>query len=264
MVAIVAFVGHWYLSLFCQTFFLHRYGAHKMFTMSKFWERFFYFLTYVSQGSSYLSPRAYAVLHRMHHAFSDTPKDPHSPHHTKNLLTMMWKTKDLYNAVLHRTQKVERQFDRNYPEWDSLEKVGDSWVSRLSWAIAYSMFYILAFLYLDMHWVFFFLLPIHFLMGPIHGAIVNWSGHKYGYQNFDNHDKSRNSLMLDFLMMGELFQNNHHKRPDSANFGAKWFEMDPTYPVIRGLEKLRIIKMRPTKGASAEFETGHDRQVEVQ
>ena len=234
-----------------------------MFTMSKFWERFFYFLTYLSQGSSYLSPRAYAVLHRMHHAFSDTPRDPHSPHHTKNLLTMMWKTKDLYNAVLHRTQKVERQFDRNYPEWNFVEKLGDWWVSRLGWGIAYSLFYILAFLYLDMHWAFFFLLPIHFLMGPIHGAIVNWSGHKYGYQNFDNHDKSRNSLMLDFLMMGELFQNNHHKRPNSANFGAKWFEMDPTYPVIRVLEKLRIIRMRPTKGVSEEFETGHERQVEA-
>jgi stearoyl-CoA desaturase (Delta-9 desaturase) len=263
VVAIIAFVGHWYLSLFCQTFFLHRYGAHKMFTMSKFWERFFYFLTYVSQGSSYLSPRAYAVLHRMHHAFSDTPRDPHSPHHTKNLLTMMWKTKDLYNAVLHRRQNVERQFDRNYPEWNFIEKVGDSWMSRLGWGIAYSLFYVFAFLYLDMHWAFFFLLPIHFLMGPIHGAIVNWSGHKYGYQNFDNHDKSRNSLMLDFLMMGELFQNNHHKRPNSANFGAKWFEMDPTYPVIRALEKLRIIKMRPTKGASEEFQTGHDRQIEA-
>lgn len=263
MVAIVAFVGHWYLSLFCQTFFLHRYAAHKMFTMSKFWERFFYFLTYVSQGSSYLSPRAYAVLHRMHHAFSDTPKDPHSPHHTKNLLTMMWQTKNIYNAVLHRKQTVERQFDRNYPEWNFIEKLGDSWVSRAGWGIAYALFYIFAFLYLDMHWAFFFLLPIHFLMGPIHGAIVNWSGHKYGYQNYDNHDKSRNSLMLDFLMMGELFQNNHHKRPNSANFGAKWFEMDPTYPVIKALEKMRIIKMRPTKGASAEFETGHDRQVEA-
>ena len=39
---LAAFVGHWYLSLFCQTFFLHRYSAHKMFTMNKFWEKFFY------------------------------------------------------------------------------------------------------------------------------------------------------------------------------------------------------------------------------
>ncbi len=243
-VVLIAFLVHWYLSLFCQTFFLHRYSAHKMFTMNKFWERFFYFLTYISQGSSYLSPRAYAILHRMHHAFSDTEKDPHSPHHTKNVFTMMWSTKEIYNAVLSRKREVEHRFERNYPEWNLIEKLGDSWVSRIGWGLLYSAFYILAYIYLDMHWAFFFLLPIHFLMGPIHGAIVNWSGHKYGYQNFDNQDESKNSLIFDFLMLGELFQNNHHKRPNSINFGQKWFEFDPTYPVIKLLDKLKIIKVR--------------------
>lgn len=243
-VVLIAFLVHWYLSLFCQTFFLHRYSAHKMFTMNKFWERFFYFLTYISQGSSYLSPRAYAILHRMHHAFSDTEKDPHSPHHTKNVFTMMWSTKEIYNAVFSRKREVEHRFERNYPEWNLIEKLGDSWVSRIGWGLLYSAFYILAYIYLDMHWAFFFLLPIHFLMGPIHGAIVNWSGHKYGYQNFDNQDESKNSLIFDFLMLGELFQNNHHKRPNSINFGQKWFEFDPTYPVIKLLDKLKIIKVR--------------------
>ena len=241
---IAAFVGHWYLSLFCQTFFLHRYSAHKMFKMNHFWERFFYLLTYLSQGSSYLSPRAYAILHRMHHAFSDTEKDPHSPHHTKNVFTMMWETKDIYNAVLNRKRAIETRFERNYPEWRFIEKLGDSWASRLGWIILYTVFYVLAYVYLDMHWVFFFLLPIHFLMGPIHGAIVNWSGHKYGYQNFDNQDKSKNSLIFDVLMMGELFQNNHHKRPNSINFGSKWFEFDPTYPVIKLLAKAKVIQIR--------------------
>lgn len=243
-VVLAVFLVHWYLSLFCQTFFLHRYSAHKMFTMSKFWERFFYFLTYISQGSSYLSPRAYAILHRMHHAFSDTEKDPHSPHHTKNVFTMMWSTKDIYNAVLHRKREVEQRFERNYPEWSLIEKLGDSWISRIAWGLLYSTFYILAYLYLDMHWAFFFLLPIHFLMGPIHGAIVNWSGHKYGYQNFDNKDESKNSLVFDFLMLGELFQNNHHKRPNSINFGQKWYEFDPTYPIIKLLDKLKIIEVK--------------------
>ncbi|SDH17798.1 stearoyl-CoA desaturase (delta-9 desaturase) [Dyadobacter soli] len=243
-IVLIVFVVHWYLSLFCQTFFLHRYSAHKMFIMSKPWERFFYLLTYLSQGSSYLSPRAYAILHRMHHAFSDTDKDPHSPHHTKNVFTMMWETKNIYNAVLNRKRAIENRFERNYPEWRLIEKLGDSWISRAGWAVLYIVFYVLAYIYLDMHWAFFFLLPIHFLMGPIHGAIVNWSGHKYGYQNFDNDDKSKNSLIFDFLMMGELFQNNHHKRPNSINFGSKWFEVDPTYPVIKLLNKLKIIEIR--------------------
>ena len=73
------FLVHWHLSVFCQTFFLHRYGAHSQFTMGPRWQRFFYLLTYVSQGASFLHPRAYAILHRMHHAYSDTERDPHSP-----------------------------------------------------------------------------------------------------------------------------------------------------------------------------------------
>ena len=75
---LVFFIAHWVLSVFFQTFFLHRYGAHKQFTMSHRWERFFYLMTFLTQGSSFLVPRAYAYLHREHHAFSDTERDPHS------------------------------------------------------------------------------------------------------------------------------------------------------------------------------------------
>lgn len=224
--------------------------------MNKFWEKFFYLLTYISQGSSYLNPRAYAVLHRMHHAFSDTEHDPHSPHHTKNIFTMMWKTKDIYNSVLQYKQKVEDRFDRDFPEWKAIDKIGDFWGSRILWGIGYIAFYVVGYMYFDVHWAFFFLLPIHFLMGPIHGAIVNWSGHKYGYQNFDNRDESKNSLILDFLMMGELFQNNHHKHPMSINFAKRWYEIDPTYPVIKLLSWAKIIT--PKKVAVKSPDTHHD------
>jgi len=42
------------------------------------------------------------------------------------------------------------------------------------------------------------LLPVQWVMGPIHGAIVNWAGHKYGYQTFDNAARSaqRNTAAL--------------------------------------------------------------------
>jgi stearoyl-CoA desaturase (delta-9 desaturase) len=236
------FIIHWYLSLFSQTFFLHRYSAHKMFTMSPFWEKFFYLLTYLSQGSSFLNPRAYAVLHRMHHAYSDTPKDPHSPHHTKNLLTMMWKTKNIYNDVLNNRGEIEEKFQKDVPEWSFIDKLGDMWISRIGWGVAYAFFYI----WVSPPWYMFLLLPIHFLMGPVHGAIVNWSGHKYGYTNFDNNDQSKNSLFIDFLLGGELFQNNHHKYAGRANFAMKWFEFDPTYPIIRVLSFCRIIRLSKT------------------
>ena len=207
--------------------------------MNKFWEKFFYIFTYITQGSSYLSPRAYGVLHRMHHKYSDTDKDPHTPHESSNVFSMMWKTKDIYNDILNG-KEVDKSLTKDLPSWNLIESIGDSWISRIGWGTFYTLVYIY-FVPNDM-WYLFLLLPIHFLMGPVHGAIVNWSGHMYGYQNFDNGDKSRNSLAIDVLMMGELYQNNHHKLPNRVNFAFKWFEFDPTYPIIRLLGWLGIIR----------------------
>ena len=225
MYILIFFVAHWFLSLFCQTFYLHRYGAHKMFTMNPFWERFFYFLTFITQGSSFLNPRAYAILHRMHHAYSDTEKDPHSPMFFKDVWHMTMRTKDIYLNYAQHKVEPEEQFKGGYPEWKILDKISDSWFVRLAFAALYILFYIK----FATAWWMFLLLPIHFFMGPVHGAIVNWCGHKYGYANYDNHDNSKNTLPIDFLMMGELFQNNHHKLPEDVNFAQKKFELDPTY-----------------------------------
>jgi stearoyl-CoA desaturase (Delta-9 desaturase) len=236
-------VSHWALSVFCQTFFLHRYGAHKMFTMSRGWERFFHLLTFVTQGSSYLNPRAYAILHREHHAFSDTPKDPHSPYVYPNLFTMMYHTLHRYQAFNHRTLEPEARFDQPVPDWPLLDKIGRSWPCHLAFMGLYTAFYVVY----APHWGYYLLLPVHFMMGPIHGAIVNWCGHKYGYRNFDTTkaDKSRNTLVFDFVTMGELFQNNHHKYGMSPNFAARWFEIDPAYPIIRLLAWLKVIDLGP-------------------
>ncbi len=211
--------------------------------MSPFWEKFFYIFTWVTQGSSYLVPRAYGILHRMHHAFSDTEKDPHSPHHTENLFTMMWKTKMIYGDLADYKMVTEERFTRDIPNWHSFDRFAESWPSRVGWGTLYVLFYM--YFVPDGMWYLYLLLPIHFLMGPVHGAIVNWCGHKYGYSNFDNNDKSKNSLVFDLVMGGELFQNNHHKYPNSVKFAAKWYEFDPTYPVVRFLSAIKIIKMNP-------------------
>lgn len=220
-----------------------------MFVMNKYWEKFFYIFTWVCQGSSYLSPRAYAILHRMHHAYSDTPLDPHSPHHTENLFTMMWKTKKIYNEHFTFRAKPEERFIKDVPDWNRFDKFADTMGIRIGWVLVYVLIYVLSISVFELagtHWWMYFLLPIHFMMGPVHGAIVNWSGHKYGYANFDNNDKSKNSLILDFLMLGELFQNNHHRLPKRVNFAVKWYEFDPTYPIVKLLHATGIIKLKPT------------------
>ena len=239
MAVAIFFAAHWFLSLFSQTFFLHRYAAHRMVTMSRRWERFFYLFTFVTQGSSFLNPRAYAIMHRMHHAYSDTEKDPHSPQYFKSMFKMMWKTKDIYLNILLRRVEPEQGFEKNIPEWRTLDRLAELWTPRILWGAAYVLFYV----FFATSWWMFLLLPVHFLMGPIHGGIVNWCGHKYGYVNFhDTHDKSRNTLPFDFLTLGELFQNNHHKFPSRSNFAVRGFELDPAYPLLKLLSWMRIVR----------------------
>ncbi len=235
------FVGHWYASLFAQSFFLHRYAAHKMYFLSPFWERFFYLFTFITQGSSFLNPRAYAIMHRQHHAFSDAEEDPHSPHFFKDVVSMMKHTYGVYMGYL-KDKSSDAESAGGFPEWSLLDKISTSWFVRIAWGVLYFVLYY----FFATDWWMFLLLPLHFLMGPIHGAIVNWCGHKYGYSNFDNQDHSKNSLLWDVLLLGELFQNNHHKYPNRPNFAVKWFEWDPIYPIMKLLHWVKIIRLRKT------------------
>jgi len=222
LAVIIFFLAHWYLSLFTQTFFHHRYSAHRMFTMTPFWEKVFFILSIVFQGASYLSPRAYGVLHRMHHAFADTEKDPHSPKFSKGLMDMMLKTKHIYNAILRHQHNTENRFLKNLPEWENADRVGDYWPVRIMWGVLYTMFYI----FVAPPWYMYLLLPIHYFMGPIHGAIINYFAHLIGYVSHKLEDTSKNLLFFDFLMLGESYHNNHHKHSSNPNFGHRWHEFD--------------------------------------
>lgn len=239
MVIFIFFAAIWYLSLFSQTFFQHRYAAHGAFIMSKGWERFFFIFTYFTQGSSYMSPRAYAVMHRLHHAHTDTELDPHSPSNSSNIFSMMWGTRTAYQQILHNRIEVEAKYTKNLPEWGWFDRFANSTLSRLLWVAVYVAFFIVfatnPYQYL--------LLPIVVTMGAFHGAIVNWFAHKYGYINFRLRNTAMNLLFVDVLMLGESYHNNHHKHPSSVNFGQRWFEIDPVYHVIRLLSYMKIIRL---------------------
>jgi stearoyl-CoA desaturase (delta-9 desaturase) len=244
---IVFFIAHWYLSLFSQTFFQHRYAAHRAFTMSAGWERFFFFFAWLTQGSSYLSPRAYGIMHRMHHAYTDTELDPHSPTYDKNIGAMMWRTKKIYSDILSEKTEVEPRFTKNVPSWKAFDIFASSWPSRLFWIGVYVALYLL---FAPSAW-FLLLVPIHAVMGPLHGVIINWYAHKYGEVNFETDNTSKNLFKLDWLMFGEGYHNNHHVHPSRSNFAVEKGEFDLCYPIIRIMAKLNIIKMNTAPAMAA-------------
>lgn len=243
MIILITFIAHWYLSLFCQTFFQHRYAAHGAFTMSRGWEKFFFIITFIFQGASYLSTRAYAIMHRMHHAFADTENDPHSPKYSKNIFDMMWQTYKAYAGIYSGTTKIDAKFTKNVPDWRSFDRFAGNNIVRLLWVGAYIAFYA-AFATSPWLWL---LLPVQIAMSPVHGAVVNWFAHKFGYRNFKLKNTAENLLVVDFLMLGESYHNNHHKHPSSVNFGYRWHEIDPVYPFILLFNALGIIKVPKQK-----------------
>lgn len=260
MVIIFFFIAQWYGSIFAQSFLQHRYASHRSFTMNKFWERFFYVFAFITQGATYMSPRAYAVMHRMHHAYADTPKDPHSPKNHKNLFAMMENTRKNYTACYWDNIEVEKRFKKDVPDWPWFDTWADSRIAKVLWIAGYVAFYIM---FATSPWLY-LLLPVTILMNPVHAVFVNWYGHKIGYRNFELKNSSTNLYPFDFIFLGESYHNDHHRNPSSINMGVKWYEIDTVYYIIKLFSKLGIVKLAGSKArAEHERDLGLDESILV-
>jgi len=73
---------------------------------------------------------------------------------------------------------------------------------------------------------------------------VTWSinsvCHFFGTRRFDVDDHSTNVFWLSLLSFGESWHHNHHTFPRSARHGLRWWEIDPTAWLIRGMRRVRL------------------------
>lgn len=176
--------------------------------------------------------------HRKHHALSDQPGDPHSPHDGAWWSHMLWLSRAMsrstYQAHVRRwapdLQKdaALRFLARTFLLWHFL--LGGAlfamgyWLggTQLAWSlVVWGMFVR--------------------LVGVLHATwLVNSASHMWGYVNYETTDDSRNNWWVALMSYGEGWHNNHHAYPRMALHGHRWWEVDVTFRTIRLMQRLGL------------------------
>jgi stearoyl-CoA desaturase (delta-9 desaturase) len=75
-----------------------------------------------------------------------------------------------------------------------------------------------------------------------HGTFsINSLAHVLGKKRYLTGDDSRNNWLLALVTMGEGWHNNHHAYQSSVRQGFKWWEIDPTFYVLKVLSLVGIV-----------------------
>jgi len=233
---LAAFAGMWWIAGgLGVTLGFHRLLTHRSFQTPKWLE---YVLTVFAVLSWQGSPRRWVGTHRLHHAASDQPEDPHSPRDGFGWSHILWilytehPGLDPRGAALDLARDpVHRVIERLWVVPQLLAAVGlyffGGWPAVV-WGIA-----VRTVLLYHATW------------------FVNSAAHSWGYRNFATADGSRNNWWVALISMGEGWHNNHHAQQRSAAHGMRWFEVDLTYVTIlllkwTGLARHVVTPKRPS------------------
>jgi stearoyl-CoA desaturase (delta-9 desaturase) len=79
---------------------------------------------------------------------------------------------------------------------------------------------------------------------------VNSICHMCGRQPFGKDDESRNNWVVGIVALGEGWHHNHHAFPTSARHGLGRLQVDPSWWIIRALERMRLARNVRTPSAA--------------
>jgi len=233
----VAFALYW-VRMFAITGFYHRYFSHRTFSTSRTMQ-FIFALWGATAGQR--GPLWWAAHHRLHHRESDKENDVHSPVQRGFLWSHIgWITS---SANIPTDYKAIPDLTR-YPELVL--------VNRLDWVPPFLLALTLLALGEALRvaapqlgtsgpqllvWGFFVSTVVLF-----HGTCcINSVGHIFGSQRFRTNDASKNNFALALITLGEGWHNNHHRFQGAARQGIYWWEIDVTYYLLSGMEKLGLV-----------------------
>jgi len=186
--------------------------------------------------------------HRKHHALSDKPGDPHSPHvgHGDGIRGRIRGFAHAHVGWMFSNLGME--YGRTYGK-DLYEDRVIVWIDRLyllwvalSLGIPFAIGYALGggsvWLGLEaMIWGGLFRIFLY-----QHATFsVNSICHMFGRQDYRSRDEARNNWVVALLVFGEGWHNNHHAFPVSARHGLHRFQLDVSWWVIRALERVKLV-----------------------
>jgi len=204
----------------------HRYFSHRTYKANRVVQ---FVLGWIGCSSAQKGPLWWAAHHRRHHQNSDNRDDIHSPLREGFWWSHMgWILSEKYDDT---NLKIIPDLAR-YPEL--------LWLNRhfLVPPVVWGLGCALIGGWRGLVWGFFISTTILW-----HSTfLINSAAHLFGRRRFVTTDTSRNSFLLALLTLGEGWHNNHHFYPSSVNQGFYWWEIDVTYYVLRGMEKLGLAK----------------------
>ncbi len=207
----------------------HRQLTHRGFKTPQWLERLLAVFGTIAVQSG---PITWVTTHRVHHAFTDTDRDPHSPRHGTYWSHMGWIFR---GTAQNNSPEVTARYSP-----DLLRDPFLVWLDRYYWVPTAS----LALVLVAFGGIPFLLWGIFFrtVVGWHFTWLVNSATHLWGTRRFETRDDSRNNPLIAAVTFGEGWHNNHHAYPRSARHGLRWFEFDINWIQIWLLGKLGLAK----------------------
>lgn len=207
----------------------HRLLTHRSYKVAKPLE---YAIAVLGTMNLEGGPIFWVATHRVHHAKSDKPGDPHTPREGPWWAHIGWM---IYGESNHnRTEMMARMAP------DLGRDPFYRWLNTWHW-LPLAISGVILFWWGGMSallWAGFFRVTL-----GLHATwLVNSATHLWGSKRFATTDDSRNNWWVAMLTFGEGWHNNHHAHPASARHGLAWYELDVSWLQIRLLEKLGIAK----------------------
>ena len=247
--ALIVFLIAYTVNITTITVLYHRALAHDALRLTALGE---WFTKNVGMWLTGIDPKGWVCMHRLHHAHSDTKRDPHSPVNSNVWRVFLDQHKSfekiLAALILGSKKHLKVVSDINFDvHWLNKKQL---WWLPLAMHIGIGIALGFAFgsLWLGLGYA------AGMASHPIQGWLVNSFGHASGYTNYDLGDNSKNNVWVALTVVGEGYQNNHHRFPQAAKFSVKWYEFDPGYLMVLLLVGLGFVQFPATAPKSLELE----------